>query len=50
MHHYEVSLETAKKKVRMVGEILIKSCALNMVRQVLGEASERKVQQNFFVR
>ncbi|XP_042217347.1 protein ZBED8-like [Homarus americanus] len=43
---YEVSLEIAKqKKPHSIGETLIKPCALKMVKRVLGEASERKIQQ-----
>ncbi|XP_042209700.1 zinc finger BED domain-containing protein 5-like [Homarus americanus] len=43
---YEVSLEIAKqKKPHTIGETLIKPCALKMVKRVLGEASERKIQQ-----
>ncbi|XP_042227367.1 zinc finger BED domain-containing protein 5-like [Homarus americanus] len=43
---YEVSIETAKKKkAHTIGETLIKPCALKMVMRVLGEASERKIQQ-----
>ncbi|XP_042218847.1 uncharacterized protein LOC121864027 [Homarus americanus] len=34
-----------KKKAHTIGETLIKPCALKMVKRVLGEASERKIQQ-----
>ncbi|XP_042228630.1 zinc finger BED domain-containing protein 5-like [Homarus americanus] len=43
---YEVSLEIAKqKKPHTIGETLIKPCALKMVKRVLGEESEREIQQ-----
>ncbi len=43
---YEVALETAKqKKPHTNGETLIKPCTLKMVKRVLGDASERKIQQ-----
>ncbi|XP_042228482.1 protein ZBED8-like [Homarus americanus] len=42
---YEVSIEiTKKKKAHTIGETLIKLCALKMVKRVLGEARERKIQ------
>ncbi|XP_042228048.1 protein ZBED8-like [Homarus americanus] len=43
---YDVSIEIAKKKkVHTIAETLIKPCALKMVKRVLGEANERKIQQ-----
>lgn len=43
---YEVALEIAKqKKPHTIGETLIKPCTLKMVKRVLGDASERKIQQ-----
>ena len=43
---YEVALEIAKqKKPHTFGETLIKPCTLKMVKRVLGDASERKIQQ-----
>ncbi|KAG7155573.1 Zinc finger BED domain-containing protein 5-like 15 [Homarus americanus] len=43
---YEISNEIAKKKKgHTIRETLIKSFALKMVKRVLGEASERKIQQ-----
>ncbi len=45
---YEVALEIVKqKKPHTIGETIIKSCALKMVKRVLGDASERKIQQIF---
>ncbi len=43
---YEVALEIAKqKKSHTIGGILIKPCTLKMVKRVLGDAIERKIQQ-----
>ncbi len=43
---YEVALEIAKqKKPYTISETLIKPCTLKMVKRVLGDASERKIQQ-----
>ncbi len=43
---YEVALKIAKqKKPHTIGETLIKPCTLKMVKRVLGDASERKLQQ-----
>ncbi len=43
---YEVALEIAKqKKPHTIGETLIKPCTLKMVKRVLGDASERKIQK-----
>ena len=43
---YEVALEIAKQmKPHTIGETLIKPCTLKMVKRVLGDASERKIQQ-----
>ncbi len=43
---YEVTLEIAKqKKPHTIGETLIKPCTLKMVKRVLRDASERKIQQ-----
>ncbi len=43
---YEVVLEIVKqKKLHTIGETLIKPCTLKMVKRVLGDASERKIQQ-----
>ncbi len=45
---YEVVLEIVKqKKPHTIGETLIKPCTLKMVKRVLGDASERKIQQIF---
>ncbi len=45
---YEVALKLAKqKKPHTTGETLIKSYTLRMVKHVLGDASERKIQQIF---
>ncbi|XP_042213516.1 protein ZBED8-like [Homarus americanus] len=47
---YVVSIEIAKKKkmAYTIGETLIQPCAFKMVRRVLGEASECKIQQISF--
>ncbi len=43
---YEVALEmTKQKKPHTIGETFIKPCTLKMVKSVLGDASERKIQQ-----
>ncbi len=43
---YEVAVEIAKqKKPHTIGDSSIKPCALKMVKRVLGDASERKIQQ-----
>ncbi len=43
---YEVAPEIAKQKQpHTIGETLIKPCTLKMVKLVLGDASERKIQQ-----
>ncbi len=34
-----------QKKPHTIGETLIKPCTLKMVKRVLGDASERKIQQ-----
>ncbi len=43
---YEVALEIAKqKKPHTIGETLIKLCTLKMVKRVLGDENERKIQK-----
>ncbi len=43
---YDVALEIAKQKQpHTIGETLIKPCTLKMVKHVLGDASEHKIQQ-----
>ena len=43
---YTVALKIAKaKKAHTIGEVLVKPCALEMVRLMLGEEASRKIQQ-----
>ena len=43
---FEVALQIAKqKKPHNIGETLVKPCAVNMVKLILGETSAKKIQQ-----